>query len=106
MGIFGTLLQGNTLKRVEATLHQKTGVIKNRNRYSIDAPLETLVAHLSFSLAIAEEEYSGRNRVLAQVEAWGRLSFSPPALATVKGAGGLLRPVTKRRNRLRSSEVN
>ena len=44
--------------------------------------------------------------MLAQVEAWGRLSLSPPALATVKGAGGLLRPVTKRRNRLRSSEVN
>lgn len=40
------------------------------------------------------------------MDAWGRLSLSPPALATVKGAGGLLRPVTKRRNRLLSSDVN
>ncbi|KAK2558279.1 hypothetical protein P5673_019401 [Acropora cervicornis] len=63
-------------------------------------------SHLSFSFAISADEYSGRNKVLAHVEACGRPSLSLPALATVKGAGGRLRPVTNRRNRLRSIEVN
>ena len=44
--------------------------------------------------------------VLAHVDAFGRVSGSAEAFTTTNGAGGRLRPVTKRRKRLFSSHVN
>ena len=55
---------------------------------------------------MAWDEYEGMNNVLAHVEALGRLSMSPEDLTTTNGAGGRFRPVTKRKKRLLSSQLN